>query len=448
MYDMDLISCTATQLVRLLREKIISAEELTRFYLNRIEKYDGADGLNTIAELNEQVLQQAREIDNISIEQRGILFGLPLLIKDNINVSKMHTTAGSFTLADNIAVNDAPVIANLRRNRGLILGKTNMTEFANYTSQEMPNGFSSLNGQVKNAYDQTKDPSGSSTGSAVAVSAGLCAAAIGTDTSFSIVGCATENGVTGYKPPHGVLSGEGIIPISHTLDTPGTLTCNVEDAILISNAMQNSQLVDIKPTEPSSLKLAINTHNREQVSKEQISKYDAVFNTFINDGGQTIANVFHPYTPYQKTVMHCEFRHDLEKYLLHSTAKLKTLSDIISLYEANPDQKPYGISMLRSALDGTSGKLDDTEYVLAITERDRLRIELSVELNNYDAVLMTGPTNIMHFVGFPSIAIKLGMSDTGHPRGMILYGADERRLLSAALTLERYCNPIPIPNLM
>ena len=125
--------------------------------------------------------------------------GLPILVKDNIDVAGLHTTAGSLALSDSVATRDAPVIANLRRHGALILGKTNMTEFANYTGERMPNGYSSRGGQVRNAYDPTHDPSGSSTGSAVAVSARLCSAALGTDTSFSIVGCATENGVTGHK---------------------------------------------------------------------------------------------------------------------------------------------------------------------------------------------------------------------------------------------------------
>ena len=168
------------------------------------------------------------------------LFGLPVLVKDNIDVAGLHTTAGSLSLADNIAFHNAPIIANLRKNGALILGKTNMTEFANYTTQNMPNGYSSRGGQVKNAYAQTKDPGGSSTGSAVAMSAGFCAAAVGTDTSFSVIGCATENGVTGLKPAHGSLSSRGIIPISHTLDSAGALTRDMSDALLLYSGMRES----------------------------------------------------------------------------------------------------------------------------------------------------------------------------------------------------------------
>ena len=444
---MNLLSHTAAQLIELLRKKSISAEELTRFYLQRIEKYDGAGGLNTIAQINEQALRQARKIDNTPLGERGALLGLPLLVKDNIDVSAMHTTAGSAALADNPAKKDAPIIANLKRNGALVLGKTNMTEFANYMAQDMPNGFSSHGGQVINAYDHEKDSGGSSTGSAVAVSAELCAAAIGTDTSFSVVGCATENGVTGYKPPHGTLSAKGIIPIAHSLDSAGTLTQNLEDALLIYNAMRDTPLPNIKPIKPSELRLAVNTFNSDQVSEGQMAAYETLLKAFVHGGGKPATEISHPYTPHQRNIMRCEFRHDLEKYLQHSTAKRKTLAAIMEFYDANPAQAPHGVSILHDVLHNTSGRMDDAEYLLAMRERDTLRAALSAELCHFDAVLMTGPTNMMHFVGFPSVALKLGTNSSGHPRGMILYGADETRLLSAALTLEQYCDTVPRPNL-
>ena len=433
------------KLAELLRTKQISAEELVHFYLDRIRKYDGAADLNTIAELNSDVLRQAREIDSLPFDKRGALSGIPVLIKDNIDVSGLHTTAGSIALSDNIAKTDAPVVARLRQNGALILGKTNMTEFANYTTQNMPNGFSSHGGQVKNAYDREKDASGSSTGSAVAVSAGLCAAAIGTDTSFSVVGCATENGVTGYKPPHGTFSNDGIIPISRTLDSAGLLTRDVSDTLFLYNAMRDTP-IDIKPSKPEAIRLAVNTYNRIEVSDKQLQKYEMVLQALRDDGGH-VSEVSHPHTSHQKVIMRCEFRHDLEQYLKYSLSKLKTLEEIIAQYEANPQYMPYGISYLRDALDNATGNLDGDEYIAALEERCSISAKLSADLSGYDAVLMTGPTNVMHFVGFPSVALRLGMSENGHPRGMILYGSDERRLLSAALTLEQYCAQVPPPQM-
>jgi Asp-tRNA(Asn)/Glu-tRNA(Gln) amidotransferase A subunit family amidase len=146
--------------------------------------------------------------------------------------------------------------------------------------------------------------------------------------------------------------------------------------------------------------------------------------------------------------MQCEFRHDLEDYLSRSNAQRRTLEEIINYYETNPDQMmKYGHAYLRSALDGASGKLDDFAYIKALTERRSLRNLIIEKIRKYDACLMTGPTNIMHFIGLPSLALRLCMADDETPRGMILYGADERRLFAAALTIEKYCAPITMPKL-
>jgi len=438
---------SAIELAREIRNKRLGVEEITRAYIDRIEKFDGVDGLNTIAELNENAIVQAKKMDSIKTDRNGAMFGLPVLIKDNIDVSGLYTTAGSLALSDNMAEKDAPCVMNLRRNGALILGKTNMTEFANYTGHSMPGGYSSRGGQVKHAYDRAKDPGGSSSGSAVAMSAGLCSAAIGTDTSFSIVGCATENGVTGLKPAYGSLSSEGIIPIARTLDSAGPLTRDLSDALLVYSCMKDEALQPIKPMAPEKIRLAINIFDRDQVSEAQLSRYDTVLNALKADRVQ-ITEVTHAHTEYQRDIMRCEFRHDLEEYLSCSSAFRQTLKEIVRYYEDNPVQMmKYGNAYLRDALEGASGKLDDIAYIKAMSERSRLRKQIIEDISEYDACLMTGPTNIMHFIGLPSVALRLCMADDGTPRGMILYGADERRLFAAALSLERYCAPITMPKL-
>lgn len=188
----------------ILHEKLIighlTCETITKTYLSRIEAVGGKSGVNAVSEIDAAALDQARALDMNPAARDLPLFGLPVLIKDNIDVKGLHTTAGSVALSEHTAPEDAPVVKRLRESGAIILGKTNMTEFANYFTDDLPNGFSSRGGQVINAYHPKMDPGGSSTGSAVAVSAGLCAFAIGTDTCFSIVGCAAQNGVTGFKP--------------------------------------------------------------------------------------------------------------------------------------------------------------------------------------------------------------------------------------------------------
>lgn len=437
-----------SELSALLRNGRISAAELTEYYSGRIAEYDGRDGLNSVAELNRNAARDARTLDKTHSGGDLPLFGLPVLVKDNIDVAGLHTTAGSLALADNIAAADSPAVARLRECGAVISGKTNMTEFANFTTQGMPGGYSSRGGQVLNAYGRDADPSGSSTGSAVAVSAGLCATALGTDTSFSVVGCATCNGVTGLKPPVGAIPQDGIVPVSHTLDSVGVLARSLSDALLVNDCIRGTRFGTIKPAEPGTLRLAVNTYNRDKVSEAQLGRYDALF-ARLRGAGAAFAEVSHPYTPYLKDIMRCEFRHDLEKYLAQTDAKLRTLPDIVEYYERNPEtMMKYGDSQLRSALYDAAGDLSDGIYAEAQKERERLKKQLEDELSRYDAVIMTGPTNIMHFTGMPSLALRLCMADDFTPRGIILYGADEARLYGAALAVERFCEPVLPPVLI
>ena len=231
------------------------------------ESIGGKNRLNCIAELDGTAAEQAKAQE--ADKQDGLLAGIPVLVKDNIDVKGLHTTAGSLALADNIAREDAPVVRNLRRNGAVILGKTNMTEFANYVTDGMPGGYSSLGGQVVHALDPKLSPTGSSSGSAVAVAAGIVPMAVGTDTSHSITGCAMFNGICGLKPPIGVLSAEGIIPIARTLDSAGAMARNLTDALKLYSAMRDEPLPELKPLKINGLRIAMNLGNWKALKKSQ-----------------------------------------------------------------------------------------------------------------------------------------------------------------------------------
>src|SRR5215813_11396892 len=212
-----------------------NATNLTRAYLARIEAYDkSGPGLNSVRETNPDALAIAGKLDTVKPSAKQPLAGVPILVKDNIATGdKQHTTGGSLALEGARAKGDATVVKQLRAAGAVILGKANLTEFANIIAIEMPSGYSSLGGQVKNPYSPTllDDrgipvvlPGGSSSGSAVAVAAGLCAAAIGTETSGSLLSPATQNGLVTVKPTVGLISRAGILPISHSQDTAGPLT--------------------------------------------------------------------------------------------------------------------------------------------------------------------------------------------------------------------------------
>jgi len=166
----------------------------------------------------------------------------------------------------------------------------------------------------------------------------------------------------------------------------------------------------------------------------------------LKTDGVHITEVTHAVPVHYKDICRCEFRKDLESYLDGSGARVRTLREIVAYYEARPEQMmKYGIAYLRDALDKASGQQDDPVYLKALDERRRLKDRLLESLRGVDACLMTGPTNVMHYVGFPSLALRLGMDEDGTPRGLILYGPDERRLFGAALTIERYVAPVTPP---
>jgi len=224
--------------------KEISYKELVLLYLERIAAVDSCEGgLNSVLEINPDALAIAAFMDDERAKGvlKGSLHGIPIMLKDNINTGdKMHTSAGSLALADNSMGfgMDADIVRNLRENGAIILGKVNMTEFANWIAEDMPCGYSSRGGQVKHPYNREADPLGSSTGSAVAVAAKLCVASVGTETCGSIIGPSSACGVVGIKPTAGLLSSNGIVPISNTLDTPGPIARTVRDAAILLNGLK------------------------------------------------------------------------------------------------------------------------------------------------------------------------------------------------------------------
>jgi amidase len=232
----------------------ITATGLTQTYLSRIEAYDRAGPrLNAVREVNPDARTTAAEIDARMPARPRPLEGIPILIKDNIaTADAQHTTAGSLALEGARAKRDATIVKLLREAGAVILGKANLTEFANILAIDMPAGYSSLGGQVRNPYAPQLDdkgmpivsPGGSSSGSAVAVAAGLAAAALGTETSGSLLSPAGQNGVVTVKPTVGLISRAGIVPIAHSQDTAGPLTRTVRDAAILLNVLAAADPLD------------------------------------------------------------------------------------------------------------------------------------------------------------------------------------------------------------
>src|SRR5204863_9333020 len=257
--NMCVENASIAELQQALAEGRTSASALTRAYLARIEAYDRAGpSLNAVRDVNPDALAIAASLDRVKPSPSRPLAGIPILVKDNIATGdRQHTTAGSLALAEARANRDAALVARLRAAGAVILGKANLTEFANIIAVDMPAGYSSLGGQVKNPYAPLVDekgvpvvsPGGSSSGSAVAVAAGLAAAAIGTETSGSLLSPASQNGVVTVKPTVGLISRAGIVPIAHSQDTAGPLTRTVQDAALLLNVLAAADPLDSSTAE-------------------------------------------------------------------------------------------------------------------------------------------------------------------------------------------------------
>ena len=244
----DLQEITIEGLQALYKTGKTTCVQVTEYYLQRITAIDqSGPALNAVIEINPDALIIAKAMDmaRAAGTSRGPLHGIPILIKDNINTAdKMMTTAGALALVGNIAQKDAHIVELLRKSGAILLGKTNLSEWANFRSTRSSSGWSSRGGQTKNPYVLDHSPCGSSSGSGSAVAANLCALAIGTETDGSIACPASINGVVGLKPTVGRWSRSGIIPISHTQDTAGPMTRTIKDAALLLSALSGADPED------------------------------------------------------------------------------------------------------------------------------------------------------------------------------------------------------------
>jgi len=249
----ELEDWTVAELQEAMGEGRLSAVDLIERYQGRIAEIDHSEPeLRSVLALNPDALEIAAQLDaeREAGQLRGPLHGIPVLLKDNIDTAdKMATTAGSLALAGTIALQDSTVAKNLRAAVMVILGKTNLSEWANFRSERSSSGWSGVGGQTKNPYALDRNPCGSSSGSGVAVSANLAALAIGTETDGSVVCPANANGIVGVKPTVGRVSRAGIVPISESQDTAGPMARTVRDAALLLNAMAG-----VDPRDPATSK--------------------------------------------------------------------------------------------------------------------------------------------------------------------------------------------------
>lgn len=369
------------ELSRLLGAGEVTSAELTEMFIARIEAHDGA--YSSVLTVNPEASDIARRLDadRRDGQEQGALHGIPILVKDNIDTGDaMPTTAGSLALEGARAEKDAGVVARLRDAGAVILGKTNLSEWANFRSTRSSSGWSGLGGQTRNAHDPARTPGGSSSGSGVAAAAGFCAGAIGTETDGSIVSPSSINGIVGFKPTVGLVSRSGIIPISSTQDTAGPMARTVADAARMLAAIAGScpgggaagdADAGRKPyadaLDGGSLRSA-----RIGVARTYCGYHDRVDALFENaldalrDAGAEVIDgiVLTPVEdirPSERIVMESEFRACLDAYLdaRPPSTPVRSLADVIAFNNAHPDsamthfgQEIFLSSAERSGLDG------------------------------------------------------------------------------------------------
>ncbi len=455
---------TVAEISRMLAEGEISSRQLVLNYMERIALYDKSGPmLNSVLELNPDALFIAEAMDRERAKGRlrSPLHGIPILIKDNINThDKMRTSAGSIALDDNFAPYDAFIVKKLRDAGLIIMGKTNMTELANYMSYTMRNGYSSRGGQVINPYNPEGDVWGSSSGSAVAMSANLCALAIGTETDGSIIWPSHMNGTVGLKPTRGLVSRTGIIPICTAQDTAGPMTRTVADAAALLNI-----IVGEDPEDPSTwcrdipedytayldkgglkgLRLGINRGYYEDFSQEQIDIAEKAYRAMESCGAELVQDVNLPHLRSDSSVLLYEFKMCLNAYLsTNPHLRCHSLKDMIDYYGAHPQEGlKYGMSILLDAQYNTSGNCTDPKYILdkakcqrEAQEEGLLKILDGSEL---DVLICPGITDCSPISGYPSITVPAGYSSDNMPFGITFVGRpfSEPTLIAAAYAFEQ-----------
>ncbi|MFN2391114.1 MAG: amidase [Pyrinomonadaceae bacterium] len=479
----ELNEITVSELQAAMKAGKMSAKEIAKKYLERIENVDKR--LNSVIETNPDALKIAEEMDKQrkNKQVRGALHGIPVLLKDNIDTAdRMKTTAGSFALIDApTPKRDAFLVEQLRKAGAVILGKTNLSEWANFRSTNSSSGWSGRGGQTNNPYILNRNACGSSTGSAVAVAANLTAVSIGTETDGSIVCPAAFCGIVGIKPTLGLISRSGVIPIAHSQDTAGPMARTVADAAILLSAMT---AVDSKDSataqngkkarkdyetflQKDGLKGA-----RIGVAKDFWGKKDEVDKAMNNaldamkQAGATLVDVKFPtlkkFDAAEFEVLLYEFKTDLEKYLAERNAKYKTLADLIKFNEDNREREmPYfGQEIFLQAQK--KGNLQSREYRLALQKSKTLTkaqgIDAIMNKDKLDAIaapsnstawmtdLMNGDcgssyissSSLAAVAGYPNITVPAGFARE-MPIGISFFGRpySEPTLIKIAYAFEQ-----------
>ncbi|WP_353894154.1 amidase family protein [Proteinivorax hydrogeniformans] len=460
-----------------------TAKEIVMIYLKRIFLYDqSGPNINSIGELNPNAIFEAESLDKERQKKgpRSLMHGIPVVIKDNIDTAgKMRTSAGTLALKDNYPAEDAFLVKKLKQAGAIILGKANLTEFANFMSSEMPNGYSSLGGQVLNPYGLgTIDVGGSSSGSGAAVAANLACAAIGTETSGSILSPSSQNSLVGIKPTVGMVSRSGIIPISHTQDTAGPMAKSVADAVTILSVIMGTDEMDaatqtippgvgvdflsfFKKDGLKNAKIGVCREFYQHLNEEKLKILETAIKDIQGCKAVIIDNLKmpSPQKPLGYDTLFYEFKHGINAYLSGTKptqVPVRTLKDVIKFNEENKEiALKYGQNHLEMS-ENTNGTLNQSKYLIELIRDQHYSqkggIDAVIEEHKLDALLF--PSNygaqLPAKAGYPSITVPGGYTKDGEPMGVTFTGKafTEHRLVELAYSFEQATKHRVLPKLV
>jgi amidase len=447
-----------------IRSGRMTYEQLTLFYLYRIYHFELSPEatLNTIVALNRDVLEQARARDSSYNSNpqaaRHPIFGIPVLLKDNINAGGMPTTAGAAILMDNTP-DDAFVVKQLREKGALILGKVNLSEWAYWLCEGCPTGYSAVGGQTLNPFGRGKfESGGSSSGSATSITANYAAVAVGTETSGSILSPAGQNSLVGLKPSVGIVSRTGIVPISSTLDTPGPMAKNVIDAAIFLDAMTAYDPSDDKsveaPFRPGWYRAIGEVSLKGKIfgAFKDLLKSDTLYRSTI----ETIASAGAKIVPLDPlkiamdgfiSILNVDMNRDLPVYLetFAATSMVNgplTVGDIIAFNLADSLTRiPYGQKRLRGVVQDTMTPTQMSRMNLILEKEARKKINQVMLENRLDALLSVNNRHAaaVAITKYPALGIPMGFRENGEPANLtfICKRFEEEKLTGLARAFEK-----------
>lgn len=446
-------------------KRIFTYEELVKFYIYRIKKYDRNNelSLNSIISINPNAIVMARQKDQEFLNKRlkPLIFGMPILLKDNVNTEGMPTTAGAVALKHN-QTDDAYITKRLKSEGAIILGKTNLSEWAYFFCGDCPSGYSAIGGQTLNPYGRKiMDTGGSSSGSGVAIAANFAVAAVGTETAGSILSPSSQNAIVGLKPTIGLLSRSGIVPISSTLDTPGPMTKSVIDNAILLAALYGYDATDFKSKSfkyyGNHFYLHIKNGNpsvkgkRFGVIKRLMN--DILYVNAINvlkSKGASIIEIEEEVVELPKFInlLNLDMKKDLPVYLKKYSGKnihLTSVQDVIDFNKKDSvTTMPYGQKIFYGIIADTATATELANMKEVLHTNGKSFFDVPMKAHNLDAVLSINNYHAAFaaVAEYPALTVPMGYTSNGTPEGITFISKPftEKELLEWAFVYEQTAN--------